>query len=128
MRERERRRKRKRIVEQSREPTPTTMHENESNCEEMRGFEAYSKQPVLSPTTEVATSAPTRAEYKGKRRAKIGESCNFELLNLLKNMKVEIRERDEHIREELRWRDNHLEDQIKKRENNLTSALQQRDN
>ena len=47
------------------------MHANESNSEERRGFEAYSKQPVLSPTTEVATSAPTRAEYKEKEELKL---------------------------------------------------------
>ena len=33
---------------------------------------------------------------------------------MLKEMKEELKDRDEKIREELRWRDNYLEDQIKK--------------
>ena len=33
---------------------------------------------------------------------------------MLKEMKEELKERDEKIREELRWRDNYLEDEIKK--------------
>ena len=51
---------------------------------------------------------------KGKRRATTEDSSNFELLAMLKDMKEELKERDEKIREELRWRDNYLEDQIKR--------------
>ena len=64
---------------------------------------------------------------KGKMRAPTENSSNSELLAMLKEIKEELKERDEKIREELRWRDNYLEDQIKKRENTLAAALKQRD-
>ena len=55
-------------------------------------------------------------------RATSEDSSNSKLLSMLKEIKEEIRERDEQIREELRWRDNHLEDQMKKRENTLAAT------
>ena len=64
---------------------------------------------------------------KGKNRATTEDSNNFELLAILKEMKEELKERDEKIKEELRWRDSFLEDQIKKRENTLVAAFKQRD-
>ena len=98
---------------------------------------------MLSPTISQRILAQTKAENeessgaaqlaaqeqrrKGKKRAETEESNTSKLLNLLMEMKAEMKERDEQIREELRWSDNHLEDQIKKRENNLVAALQQRD-
>ena len=52
-----------------REPVPTIDHEEESDSQEMGGFEAHSKQPVLSPTTKETTSSPLKTENKGKQRA-----------------------------------------------------------
>ena len=43
---------------------------------------------MLSPIVEEATYALARAEEKGKGRDETKESCNFELLTLLKDMKV----------------------------------------
>ena len=109
------------------EPTPIVVAEEEISSEERGGFEAYSEQLVLSPTTDKAASTPAKVEDRGKRRAAVEEISTTELLSLLKEMKEEVRERDEQIREELRWRNIHLDEQLKKRENTLTTALQQRD-
>ena len=64
---------------------------------------------------------------KEKKRATNEESNKSKLLALLKEIKEEIKERDDHIREELRWRDTHLEEQINKRKDNLVEALHHRD-
>ena len=118
----------------------------EGDSSERGGFKANLEHPMLSPTAEHEAPAQTgveekgeereneesssaeqlpmlRKKGKGKKRATTEERNNFELLALLKEMKKEIRERDEQIREELKWRDNHLEDKIKKRENSIAAAL-----
>ena len=77
---------------------------------------------MLPPTTEEVTPARLRYEARGKQRVEAEESNNFELLNLMREMRDEMRGRDEHIREELRWRDNHQEEENKKRENSLTTT------
>ena len=59
-----RKRKRAETVERFREQVPTVVVEEESGSEEREGYEAYSKQPVLSPTTDEATPAQARAEEK----------------------------------------------------------------
>ena len=82
----------------------------------MGGFEAHLEQPMLSPTIEEAELTHIRAENRGKQRVEVEESINSELLILLKEMKAEIKERDEQNKEELRWRDNHLKDQMMKRD------------
>ena len=121
-------RKRKRVnTEVPKEPTFTAVAEEEASREERGGFEAYSKQPMLSSTADQATPAPTRVEERGKQRAETKANNNSKLRTLLKEMKEEMREMDEQVREELRWKDNHIKDQIKKRENSLAVALQQRD-
>ena len=61
---------------------------------------------------------------KGKRRATTKDSNTSELLAMLKEMKEELKERDEKIREELRLRDNCLEDQIKKKRKHPSSTPQ----
>ena len=65
---------------------------------------------MLSPTIDKATPAPARAKERGKRRAEVEERSTNELLSLLKEMKNEIRGRDEKLKEELRWRDNHFDE------------------
>ena len=40
----------------------------------------------------------------------VEERSTNELLSLLKEMKNEIRGRDEKLKEELRWRDNHFDE------------------
>ena len=122
----ERRRNRKITVEEPRELVPTIEAEEESDSEERWGFEAHSKQPMLSLATEEATLAHIITENRGKQRAKVEEKINYELLILLKEMKAKIKEKDEQTREELIWRDNHLHDQMMKREKDLAIALQQR--
>ena len=97
--------------------------EEEFENEEMRGFKDYTEQPVLSPTTKEAAPAPIRAGKRGKRRAKEQESCNIELLSLLKKMREEMKQRDEQLKEEVRWRDTHFEEEMKKKEDNLTLVL-----
>ena len=57
---------------------------------------------MLFPTADQRTPAPTKVEERGKQRAATEESSTFELLSLLKEMKAEMRERDEKIRERLR--------------------------
>ena len=94
----------------------------------MGGFEAHSEQPMLYPTTEEVAPTQIRAENRGKQITEAEKSNNSELLKLIKEMRDEMRGRDEQLWEELRWRDNHLDEENKKRENNLTVALQQRDN
>ena len=91
-------------------------------------FEAHLEQPLLSPTTEEATPAQRRGEIRGKERAEEQENNIFELLTLIKEIRDEMRGRDEQLREELRWRDNHQDEETWKKENNLTKSLQQRDN
>ena len=111
----------------------------------MRGFKVELKKPVLSPVADHGIPASTRAgerrkesdndrrssveqlftlkkRSKGKMRATTEESSNSELLAMLKDIKEELKERDEKIREELRWRDNFLEDQIKKKRKHLSSS------
>ena len=73
----------------------TTVAEEESSSEERGGFEAYSEQPVLSPTIDQATPVLARDGDRGKQRAKPEANSNYKLLTLLKKMKEEMRERDE---------------------------------
>ena len=101
--------------------------EEDFKNEERRGFEDYTEQPVLSPTIEEAALAPIRAEEKGKRRVEAKENYNTEMLSLLKEMREELKQRDEQLKEELRWRDTHIEEKLKNKEDNLTATLQQRD-
>ena len=84
----ERIRKRKMVEkEQPKETVPIVEAEEEFENEENRGFEDYPEQPVLSPTTEEAASAPIRTEERGKGRAVEQESSYSELLSLLKEMR-----------------------------------------
>ena len=87
--------RKRRIEEQHREPILVTdQPEGESNNVESGGFEDPSEQPMLSPIEE-KTSPPLRTKSKGKRRATSEESSNHELLILLKEIRDEIRGRDE---------------------------------
>ena len=61
------------------------------------GFEVYSKQPVLSPTTDEATQAQVRAKKMGKRRDETKESSTFELLIYMQEIRDDIRGRDEQL-------------------------------
>ena len=92
-------------------------------------FEDYTEQPTLSPTTiEETKTPPIRTESRRKRIATSEESSNRELLILLKEMRDEMRGKDEQLREDLRWRETHFEEELKKKDDNLTAALQQRYN
>ena len=99
--ERERRekptRKRKRVetAEHPREPAPTVVFEEGASSEERGDFEAYSEQPVLVPTKDQGTPTLTRVEERGKQKVATKERNTSELLSLLKEMKGEMRERDE---------------------------------
>ena len=53
---------------------------------------------MLFPTTAEETAAPLV-------RTEAEESCSSELLVLMKEMREEMKIRDEQLREELRWRD-----------------------
>ena len=77
--------------EQPRETIPTMEAKEEFENEERGGFEDYPEQPMLSPTTKEAASAPIRAKEKGKRRAEEQESSNSKLLSLLKEMREEMK-------------------------------------
>ena len=58
---------------------------------------------MIFPTTVEETSAPPiRTENMGKQRAEAEESSSFELLVLMREMKEEMRIRDEQLKEELR--------------------------
>ena len=61
-REKTRKRKRARTVEDPREPSPITLPEEEANSEEIKDFEAYAEQPVLSPTVDQGESTQIRVE------------------------------------------------------------------
>ena len=65
---------------------------------------------------EETTSPPHKTENRGKRRATSEEISNLELLILLKEMRDEMKGRDEQLKEEHRWRDNHLDEENKRRE------------
>ena len=86
-------------MEQPREPVLTVVATIERNNEEIGGYEAYSKQLVLSPTLEEVALAQLRDEARGKQIAEAEESSNSELLNLIRNMKDEMRGKDEQIME-----------------------------
>ena len=101
--------------------------EEEASSEERGGFEAYSKQPMLSLAADHGTSTPNRVKEIRKQMVETEESSTSKLLLLLKDMREEMRGKDEQLREELKWRDNHLDEQNKKRENILIAALQRRD-
>ena len=58
--------KREKIVEVSREPAPTIVPAKESDSEERGGIEAYSEQPVLSPTADEAALTQIKVEKMGK--------------------------------------------------------------
>ena len=49
---------------------------------------------MLSPTIEEAAPTPVRAEERGKRRAKVQENYNTEILSLLKEMREEMKQRE----------------------------------
>ena len=84
-------RKRKMVEKElPRETVPIVEAKEEFENEERRGFEDYTEQPVLSPTTEKAALAPVKAEERGKRRVEEQESCNTELLSLLKEIRKEM--------------------------------------
>ena len=72
----------------------------------MGAFEYYTEQLALFPTTVEETAAPSViTENRGKQRAKAKESSSSELLVLMKEMREEMRIRDEQLKEEMRWRD-----------------------
>ena len=68
----------------------------------MGGFEAYSEQPLLSPTADKAAPTQIRVEKKGKQRAENEGSNTSELLILMQEMRDEMRGKYEQIREDLR--------------------------
>ena len=53
------------------------MPEEESSSEKRGGFEAYSKQPVLFPTIDEATLAPTKAIERGKKELKMKKAIQL---------------------------------------------------
>ena len=81
---------------------------------------------MLCSKVDQGSSTPNRVEERRKQRAKTKENSTSELLLLLKEMREEMRGRDELFKEELRWRDNHLDESNKKREHS-DAALYQRD-
>ena len=143
-------RKRKRVeTEELRDQAPTTVSDKGESTEKRGGFEADLEQSMRSPIADQGIPAQIRAEErreeseneksssveqlftlkqrrKGKRRATTEDNSNSELLAMLKEMKEELKEREEKIREELMWRDNYLEGQIKQKENTLATSLKQR--
>ena len=60
------------------------MSEEGASSEERGDFEAYSKQPMLSPTKNQGTPIPTRVEKRGKHKVIIEESNISKLLSLFK--------------------------------------------
>ena len=70
---------------------------------------------MLSPANEEVTSTQRIVENIGKQRDEAVESSNYELLELMKEIREKMRGRDEQLREELRWRDNHQEEENKKK-------------
>ena len=83
---------------------------------------------MLFPTTiEDTVAPPVIIENKGKQRAKSVGSINSKLLVLMKEMREEMRIRDERLKEELRWRDSNQVAENKKIKENLASLIQQRD-
>ena len=123
-----------------RDQPPTTVSSEAKRSEEIGGFEAYLEKPMLSLIADQGIPAHTRAKKireeseneksssleqlftlkkrrKRKRRATTKDSSSSKLVAMLKEMKEELKERDENIREELRWKDNYLEGQIKKIKN-----------
>ena len=101
----ERIRKRRRTEEQLRD-RPYSRGCQRIENEEKGVFEYYTEQSVLFPTTtEEIAAPPIKTENKGKKRAEAEDSSSFELLVLMKEMREEMRIRDEQLREELRWRD-----------------------
>ena len=92
---REKTKKRKRAErEEPKDKAPAAVSEEGASSEKRGGYEAYSKHPVLSPTTDQGAPAKTRVEERGKQRATIEERSTSELLILLKGMKKEMRERE----------------------------------
>ena len=83
----------------------------------------YLEQLVLSPSVEETLPAHNRAE-RGKRGVEEKEGCTFELFSLLREMRREIKRRDEQFKEELRWRYENLAVENKAREENLATVLQ----
>ena len=116
----ERIRKRRRLEEQPKEIVLIVEAEREFENEEMGVFEDYTEQPVLFPTTtEEKAALLVRTENRGKQRVEAEESSSFELLVLMKEMRI----RDEQLREELRWRDENQATEKKRREENLTALI-----
>ena len=114
--------------EQPRETVPIVKAEEEFENEERGGFEDYTEQLVLSPTTvEEIAAPPIRNESRGNRKATCEERSNHELLVLLKYMRDGMRSRHEQLKEGLRWREKHFEKELKKKYDNLIAALKQRD-
>ena len=64
------------------------MSDKGTNSEEKGEYEAYAEQPMLSPTADQGTPAPTRTEERGKQRAETKESSASEPLSLLKEMEA----------------------------------------
>ena len=94
--EAERIRKRRSTEEQARETILTLEVEGEFENEERGVFEDYTEKPVLFPTTsEETTTPPVIIENRGKQRAEAKESSSSELLVLMKEMREEMKIRDE---------------------------------
>ena len=71
--------------------------------EECQGFEDYSEQPMLYPTTvEETATPPIKTKSRGKRKSTSEESRNHELFILLKDMRNEMSGGVEKLKEELR--------------------------
>ena len=94
-REKTRKKKKAETKEKPKEPTPIAVSDEVTSCEEKGEYEAYEEQPMLSPTADRRTPALTRAKGRGKQKAETEKSSASELLSLLKEMKAEMKERDE---------------------------------
>ena len=127
-----------RETEELRDQVPKNISNEGESSEEKGGFEADLEKLVPSPIADHGVPSQTRADERreeseiekgssveqlfklkqrsrGKMRATTEDSNNSELPAMLKEMKEQLKERDEKIREELRWRYNYLEDEIKEK-------------
>ena len=99
-------------------------------CHELAQWESPSqRQQELQGSLSLILNAPLNLRKTHQEQVRsLGHQCNnVELMEVLKSMKHEMKERDNQLMLQLQLKDEYMEAELRRRDQNIEDALKKRD-